>query len=140
MTQQEFQAILRASGGKKWKKPTPGARFRRILLYLWLTGCRPSEAAVLTWDNVDFERRLVTLKEHKTSRTQKTPRPRIIPLHPVLVKRLRWIERQDEGHTVFLSHRRAPWDKDTLSSHTTLPPGVITWPQKNSRLARFAAR
>ncbi len=115
MSHAEFQALLRASGGKNWKKPTPGARFRRILLYLWLTGCRPSEAAALTWDNLDFERRFVTLKEHKTSRMQKTPQPRVIPLHPVLIKLLRWIQSQDEGHTVFLNRRRAPWDKDTLA-------------------------
>ena len=45
MSADQFQAILRATHGKvAWKKITPGARFRQILMFLWRTGARPSEA------------------------------------------------------------------------------------------------
>ena len=49
LTPDEFQAILRATApaGRRWKKPTPGARFRQILIFLHFTGCRPGEAPPL---------------------------------------------------------------------------------------------
>jgi integrase len=115
MTEQEFRAILRHTGAPFWHKPTPGARFRRVLLFLWLTGARPSEAAKLTWKNVHFDQHVVVLAEHKTSRTQKSFAPRVIPLVPVLEKLLHWIQRQNEGERVFLNHRRKPWTKDSLA-------------------------
>ena len=43
MTEQEFRAILRHTADPFWHKPTPGARFRRILLFLWLTGRDPAK-------------------------------------------------------------------------------------------------
>jgi integrase len=128
MTLEEFRAILRTTGPireqevrrphKKrptWKKPTPGARFRQILLYLWLTGCRPAEAAKLTWANVDLDAGFVRLKQHKTSRMQKVPVPRVIPLDPVLLRLLRSIRERSEGAYVFLTHRRTPWTKNSLA-------------------------
>ncbi|MBI3466076.1 MAG: site-specific integrase [Planctomycetes bacterium] len=125
MTPDEFRSILRISGfpirerGTRklpsWKKPTPGARFRQVLLYLWLTGSRPSEAAKLTWDQVDFDNALVVLETHKTIRMQKTPQPRVIPLDPVVMRLLRWLQNRHEGPYVFLSRRKTPWDKDTLA-------------------------
>lgn len=115
MTEQEFRAILRVTGSE-WRntKPTPGARFRQVLIFLWYTGCRPGEASKLRWQDVDFDRSLIVLKEHKTSRTQKTPRPRIIPLHPVVVGLLIQLRKRGEGDHVFLTHRKTPWTKDTL--------------------------
>jgi integrase len=115
MSQEEFQAIFRSTSGKNWMKPTPGARFRRVLIFLWYTGCRPSEASCLTWDKIDFKKRIAIIKEHKTSRTQKTPQPRVIPLHPIVLRLLAWIQRQDEGKRVFLTHKKTAWNKDTLA-------------------------
>lgn len=116
MTPEEFQAVLRASGSA-WRKtkPTPGARFRQVLMFLWYTGCRPGEAAKLRWQEIDFERSLIVLKEHKTRRIQKNPRPRIVPLHPVVVKLLTWLRKRGEGERVFLTHRQTPWNKDSLA-------------------------
>jgi integrase len=55
MTEEEFRKILRSTTcGWKRRKPSPGARFRQILIFLWFTGCRPKEAADLTWSDVDF--------------------------------------------------------------------------------------
>ena len=115
MTQVEFQAVLRVSGSE-WRKtkPTPGARFRQILTFLWYSGCRPCEAAKLRWSDIDFEQSLIVLQEHKTRRMQKTPRPRIVPLHPVALKLLLWLERRGEGDYVFLTHRKTPWNKNSL--------------------------
>ena len=118
MTRDEFQKILRATTNAKRKYPyrklTPAARFRQILIYLYLTGCRPSEAAKLRWSEVDFEDSVVILKGHKTARTQSEPEPRIIPLDPVIMKLLRFLKTRDEGEHVFLTFKKTPWTKDTL--------------------------
>ena len=50
----------------------------KLLQFLWLTGCRPSEALNLQADMVDLKHSLIVLREHKTSRV--TRRPRIIYL------------------------------------------------------------
>jgi len=115
MTYDEFRAILRATRDTYHKKrPTPGARFREILIFLWYTGCRPCEATKLRWENVDFENQIIVLAEHKTSRTQRQPRPRIIPMHPTVVRLLRSIRRRNEGEIVFLTSRRTPWNRYNL--------------------------
>lgn len=113
---EEFQAILRASGESAvhWKKTTPGARFRQILIFLRFTGCRPSEAAKLLWSDIDWRTNCIVLKKHKTARTQKTPRPRVIPMHPVVVKLLQLLQRRTEADHVFLNRYRRPWKKDAL--------------------------
>ena len=118
LTMEEFQSILRATGtsaGRHWKKPTPAARFRQILIFLHFTGCRPKEASQLRWTDVDFERCVLVLREHKTITMQRRPVPRIVPLHPVVLKLLRVLQRRNESTFVFVNRRRKPWDKDTLS-------------------------
>jgi integrase len=82
MTDEEFQTLLRGSD----------AAFRRFLVFLKFTGCRPGEAASMRWTDVDFDQRAVVLKEHKTAR--KTGRPRIIPLVPTVIKLLQWMRAQ----------------------------------------------
>jgi integrase len=85
MTDDEFQTLLRGSD----------AAFRRFLIFLKFTGCRPGKAASMRWADVDFEQRAVVLKEHKTAR--KTGRPRIIPLVPTVVKLLLWMRERAKG-------------------------------------------
>jgi integrase len=117
MTPKEFIAILRATRSDvRWKaRPTPGARFRHVLYFLWLTGCRPSEAANLRWENVDFENDVISIPQHKTSRTQRRPRPRVVPMHPAVKRLLTSIQNRHEGEVVFLNHRGTPWNKNTLA-------------------------
>ena len=116
MTPAEFQSILRASASEcRRKKVTPGARFRQILIFLWYTGCRPGEACKLRWADVDLDAEMIVLREHKTRHTQRKPKPRVIPLHPVVIKLLKWIRRQNDGDFVFLTHRKTPWTKDSLA-------------------------
>jgi integrase len=114
MTPAEFHSILRATRSKGRKRPTPGSRFRNVLVFLWFTGCRPCEAASLRWEHIDFDQNFIILPQHKTSRTQRVPKPRIIPLHPHVIRMLRSIQRRGEGEFVFLTHRRTPWNKNTL--------------------------
>jgi integrase len=79
MTDVEFQTLLRGSD------PT----FRRLLLVLKFTGCRPGEATSMRWSEVRFEEESIVLRAHKTAR--KTGRPRVIPLVPTVIKLLVWM-------------------------------------------------
>jgi integrase len=90
MTDDEFQTLLRGSD------PT----FRRFLVFLKFTGCRPGEAAGMRWADVRFAECAVVLQEHKTAR--KTGRPRILPLVPTVIKLLRW-----KSYQQALKHGRA---------------------------------
>lgn len=116
ITREEFQALLRSSssgGGRK--KLTPAARFRMVLIFLWFTGARPSEASRLKWSDVNLDVGQIVLQNHKTRRTQRTLRPRVIFLHPVIVKLLKVIRGRDEGEHVFLTCRHTPWNRNNLS-------------------------
>jgi len=84
MTDAEFRTLLRFSD----------AKFRRFLLFLRYTGCRPGEASKLQWRHLDFERSMAVLsaEEHKTG--HKTGKARKIMLTPVVVRLLRYLERR----------------------------------------------
>jgi integrase len=130
LTEDEFQALLRATSvwvkRKRYKNPRPsdlkrrqrpsaGARFRELLVFLRYTGARPCEASRLAWDDIDLDNAVIVLEKHKTSRTQKVKKPRVIPLHPVVVKLLIQIRRRSEpGDRVFLNHRKTPWNRSNL--------------------------
>ena len=59
---------------------------------------------------------VIVLHEHKTSRTQKVKKPRVIPLHPVVLKLLIYLRRLGQpGDHVFLTHRKTPWNRSSLS-------------------------
>jgi integrase len=46
--------------------------FRALCQFLWLTGCRPSEATSLTSQSVNWEHRTIALQRHKTRHKGKT--------------------------------------------------------------------
>ncbi len=117
MTDAEFEALLLACEGRKTKKPpSPADRFRELLRFLRFTGARPCEASRLRWDQVDCDHAVIVLEQHKTSRTQRAPRPRIIPLHPEVLRLLIAIKQRGEpGHFVFHNHRGTPWNRSSLS-------------------------
>jgi integrase len=54
---------------------------RPLLVFLWNTGCRPSEASSLTAADVDWDSGTVTKRKHKTRRGSKG-KPRVIYLSP----------------------------------------------------------
>lgn len=124
MTDDEFRQLVRATATRRSSsgKPrhrnrlTPGRRFRQVLFFLRYTGTRPSEMSKLTWDEVDLERQVIVIGKHKTTRTQRTFRPRVIPLVPLVVRLLRRIRQQQAPGTehVFLTARETPWNRHSL--------------------------
>jgi integrase len=126
MTDQEFEALLQAADYPSQKreqgnlpaKPSRSAqRFRRVLLFLRYTGARPGEMARLIWEDLDLDSAVIVLRRHKTSRTQRQPRPRIIPLVPEVVQILVEIKQEQPPGTkhVFLNSRGNPWNRCNLS-------------------------
>lgn len=103
VTDAEFRALLRASNSS----------FRLLLFALRETGCRPCELRKLSWSQVDLERRLAVLRDHKTSR--QTGRVKQIPLSEALVRRLQRIAQRNAVSSspfVFLNTRGQPYTKD----------------------------
>lgn len=76
LTPEEFRWLLRHSD----------ALFRQVLLVFRLTGLRPGEFCKLTWEMVDWDSRCFVIHKHKTSRTAKEKKPRVIPFPPPVEK------------------------------------------------------
>lgn len=110
MTDGEFRSLLRHAA----------PIFRRVLVFLALTGCRPGEMCKLLWAHIDWQGKVIVLRKHKTIRMQREPKPRVIPLVPAAVKLLLWIRRQQEAaglatERVFTNSRGNPWNRCNLS-------------------------
>lgn len=104
-TTQEFRQVVRVSP----------AHVRRLWYFMCWTGARPGEVRVIRWSDIDWDRHCVTLSKHKTSATQKQPRPRIIPLLPVTERLLRWLWRQRPVNPhVFLNNHAGTWTDNNL--------------------------
>ena len=91
---------------------------RRVVLFIDRTGARTCEARLLRWSQVFWEDGVAELKEHKTSRQQEEPEPRIVGLEPeVLAELERWQNgrdaERDEGY-VFVNARGRPWTRRAL--------------------------
>lgn len=84
--------------------------FERVFLRYWTfilaTGCRPGEAIGLRWDQIDWERKVIVLEEHKTA--GKTGQDKAIPLGSKAIRILRRIEADPRHHPVYVfPHRPA---------------------------------
>lgn len=101
----EFRSLLRSSP----------AVFRRVLIFLALTGSRPCELRIVRWSDLDLDRGAIVLRKHKTARSLKTPRPRVIILNDCCVRLLTWIRKRQEGEFVFLNSKGEPWTKNALN-------------------------
>lgn len=103
MTPEEFQALLREAD----------VNFRRVLIALRLTGCRPGEVRKLIWEWVDLDRALWILSDHKTVTQQRDSRPRVIPLPLPVLKLCQFLARQPHTPTdhVFLNRRGRGYTK-----------------------------
>jgi integrase len=106
MTDAEFQALLRHSSD---------SCFRRVLIALRYTSARPGEVRNLTWAQVDWENHRWVLHRHKSSRTARVSKPKIVPMCLCVEKLLRWLHRRN-GHQpfVFLNSVGQPWTKDAF--------------------------
>lgn len=119
MTDEEFEKLIAAATSRstRTKKAVhPGTRFVELCRFLRLSGARTCEASGLRWCDLDLDAAAIVLHEHKTSRTQRDPKPRVIPLVPELVELLAGIRARGEaGEHVFLNHRGNPWNRSSLS-------------------------
>ncbi len=130
---EEFQAMLRGSS----------APFRRLLLMLRLTGCRPGELRELRWGQVFLDNGVLILAKHKTVTRQKQPRPRIIPLPPPILAMLRWLARQPHkaDDFVFRNTDGNVWTKTALHSQMRrLRKRVGLEPMANENIVLYSAR
>jgi integrase len=82
VSEAEFQTMLRGSS----------AVFRRYLIFLRFTGCRPGEAAGLRWPWIDWNlgAAFIPAAHHKAG--HKTHKPRLIVLPLPILKLLRWLQ------------------------------------------------
>jgi integrase len=106
MTRAEFGLLLRHSD----------RNFRRFLIALRLTGCRPGELSSLIWDWVDLDEGMWILPDHKTITRQREPMPRMIPLSATVLSMCRWLARKPHSGSdhVFLNKLGFPYSKDCL--------------------------
>jgi len=104
-TQKEFLSLLRHSD----------ALFRQVLLFFRLTGIRPGELRRLSWEQVDFGNHILVIGKHKSRRTAKVKKPRIIQLPPAAESLLRWRLRTcGRTERVFLNEDDLPWTYNAL--------------------------
>ncbi len=105
-TSQEFQALLRHAGD---------VHFKHVLLALRYTPARPGDLRALTYPMIDWERHLWIIPKHKSTRTAKKPKPRVIAMPPVIEQMLRYrLNRYGPTDRVFFNRRGRPWKKDAL--------------------------
>lgn len=108
MTLGERQAFLRGSSPE----------YRRFLIALWFTGARPGELRTLDKRELDLEiRRQAVQEKHKTATMREDQEPRVLILHPVVVKLLIWILRRQEGERIFLNQHGKPWSEWWLPTY-----------------------
>jgi len=107
MEPKQYKALLKAVGSK--------SRIGEILRFIAQTGCRPKEARMLQWNDVDVARSVVVIKDHKTAKTQKVQQPRIIPLVPGVVSLLDHVrKRGDHPEFVFVNGRKQRWGRCSI--------------------------
>jgi integrase len=133
ITPAEFRRMLRHSD----------AVFRRALLALRLTGCRPGELRAPRWDPVDLGGGIWVLPEHKTVTRQRDPRPRVIALPEPILRLVRWLAREPHGpqDPVFCSREGRPWTREAFHSRMTrLRERAGLEPLGGERLVLYSAR
>jgi len=103
LTPDERKQILNSGGG---------SAFQELVQALQETGCRPSEVARVSAENVDLDLGIWVQPEHKTRK--KTGKPRVVYLTPAMVELTKELmERHQEG-PLFLNSRGKPWSKNAI--------------------------
>jgi integrase len=101
--------------------------FAALLRFLWLTGCRPSEAANLTADAVHWAECCAVLEEHKTAHRGKF---RVIYLS---AEALAVPRQQQAEHPRGFLFRRPSGGRSTTSASPASSAGRAGWPASRSR-------
>ena len=87
--------------------------FRTFLRFLWLTGCRPKEAAQITAADVDWNAGTVTVRQHKTAKAGKR---RTLYLSPDGVEVLKELADRRPTGPLLRNRIGARWIKQTLGA------------------------
>lgn len=109
LSDEEFRQLLRATNADNG--PRSGAVFRRFLLAMEWTFCRPGELSQLKWEHVRWNENVALLPHHKTKRTGK---PKIIPLIPRMKRLLQWIQARSTSEYCFVNSKNRPWTRGAL--------------------------
>lgn len=111
LTDEEFRLMLRATNPKNNHRR--GAEFRRLLLAMDYTLCRPGEICRLKWADIRWIENVAILENHKTQRA--TGKPKIIAIVPKMMRLLKWIKDRTSSEHVFLNSRREPWTVNAIN-------------------------
>jgi integrase len=105
-TEDEYQALLAHCSDDA---------FRDVLIAMRHTSARPQDIYNLTWAMVNWDQKMWVLKKHKTRRTARTPKPRVLGMPPAVEAILRRRREQfgPTGH-VFLNADGRPWRLNAL--------------------------
>ncbi len=110
VTDAEFQSMLRSTAPLNGHHH--GAEFRRLLLAMDWTMCRPGELIRLQWSDIHWEQNVALLAQHKTRRA--TGKPKIIPLVPKMRRLLAWLKQRKSSHCCFTNSRGEPWTVNAI--------------------------
>jgi integrase/recombinase XerC len=110
LTDEEFQLLLRTTDLQNRRRF--GAAFRRLLLALDWTLCRPGELVRLEWEHIHWEHDVAILADHKTKRTGK---PKIIPLVPKMKRLLEWLHRRHKSSFCFVNSAGDQWTVNAVN-------------------------
>ena len=97
LTEGEFNSLL---------SPCKDVMFRELLITAVLTGMRRSELANLHWEDINFDRGIIRIRNRENF-TVKGQKPRTIPLHTALRKT--FLRRSELSGPVFLDSNRQPY-------------------------------
>ena len=113
------------------------APFRQFLFAMRETGARPGEIRMVTAENVDLDRGVWILEEHKTRK--KTGKPRIIYLTPAMVELTGKLMGQNSDGPLFRNSNGDPWTANAvrcrmrrLRTKLNLAPGTVAYSYRHT--------
>jgi len=86
---------------------TENIKHKLIIMFLYYAGLRVSEVVSVKWENLDFDRELINLKQAKGNKD------RTIFFHKKIIERLRGLNRRG---LIFISERDKKYSKGTIQA------------------------
>jgi integrase len=88
--------------------------FERALRFLRLTGCRLSEMCGLTWPDVNLDRGIAVIHQHKSRKhTRKSKAFALVPEAVELLQEVRRRQKPSYAGVIFLNNHNRPWTRRT---------------------------